>query len=564
MRRDVAVARLGHRGLQPQPAARRRSSPGSWRAICCPTPTQEQRLATGFNRNHMQSQEGGIVAEEYRTEYVVDRVNTLGRAFLGLSVECARCHDHKYDPISQKEFYRLFGFFNNVNEIGQIPYSGVPSPTVIVTTPMRTRSCAALARADARRSRPGCGPTRRAIDRRIRDAGSRTRPDGGARRRVAQPPGLVAHFPFDRAASGHRAAQGRSEARRQEPVKPKPRQVLARERASQRQGARPRRRQGPADEDGSRQVRRRAAARRRQLHRAPAKKVGVLRAQRAVLGQPAGSASTRPAPPGPLIDALRRRDERQSRLRGACCAPTARSAPACITSRPTTRSRSRRRRRSSSRAPGSHVALTYDGSSRAAGMRPVRRRRSGRRRASSSTTCGAASSTTAGKGQLGRRLPPLRIGRRGTRRSTPSPSTSCASSIASCRRSRWQALAGVGRSARRACCAIPGRDATADAAGRAARALPAPRRSRRTRTRCRALTAFAARRTTLLTSLVEVMTMRERAVPRPTFILARGAYDAPTERGRAGHAGGAGRVPEGPAGQPPRAGPLAARRRRIR
>ena len=56
----------------------------------------------------MQSQEGGIVSEEYRTEYVVDRVNTFGRAMLGLSVECARCHDHKYDPITQKEFYRLF------------------------------------------------------------------------------------------------------------------------------------------------------------------------------------------------------------------------------------------------------------------------------------------------------------------------------------------------------------------------------------------------------------------------------------------------------------------------
>ena len=57
-------------------------------------------------------------------------MNTFGRAFLGISVECARCHDHKYDPITQKEFYRLFSFFNSVNETGQIPYSGVPSPTV--------------------------------------------------------------------------------------------------------------------------------------------------------------------------------------------------------------------------------------------------------------------------------------------------------------------------------------------------------------------------------------------------------------------------------------------------
>ena len=76
----------------------------------------------------MQSQEGGIVAEEYRTEYVVDRVNTFGRAFLGLSVECARCHDHKYDPITQKEFYRLYGFFNNVNEDGPDSLFGRAEP----------------------------------------------------------------------------------------------------------------------------------------------------------------------------------------------------------------------------------------------------------------------------------------------------------------------------------------------------------------------------------------------------------------------------------------------------
>jgi hypothetical protein len=97
-----------------------------------PDPTDEQRLATAFNRHHMQSQEGGIVPEEYRSEYVVDRVNTFGRAFLGMSVECARCHDHKYDPVTQKEFYRLYSFYNSVNETGQIPYSGIPSPTLVV------------------------------------------------------------------------------------------------------------------------------------------------------------------------------------------------------------------------------------------------------------------------------------------------------------------------------------------------------------------------------------------------------------------------------------------------
>ncbi len=99
-----------------------------------PDPTEEQLLATGFNRNHLQSQEGGIVDEEYRVEYVADRTNTLGKAFLGLTLECARCHDHKYDPITQKEYYEMFAFFNNVNEVGQIPYMGEASPTLILTS----------------------------------------------------------------------------------------------------------------------------------------------------------------------------------------------------------------------------------------------------------------------------------------------------------------------------------------------------------------------------------------------------------------------------------------------
>jgi hypothetical protein len=98
-----------------------------------PNPTYDQILATGFNRNHPQSQEGGIIPEEYRVEYVADRTNTLGKAFLGLSTECARCHDHKYDPISQKEYFQLYAFFNNVNETGQVPYVGDASPTLILT-----------------------------------------------------------------------------------------------------------------------------------------------------------------------------------------------------------------------------------------------------------------------------------------------------------------------------------------------------------------------------------------------------------------------------------------------
>ncbi len=100
-----------------------------------PNATREQKLATCFLRNHPQTQEGGVVDEEYRTEYVIDRVGMFGKAFLGLTVECARCHDHKYDPIAQKEFYQLSAFFNNNNESGIIPYNGEASPTVIMPTP---------------------------------------------------------------------------------------------------------------------------------------------------------------------------------------------------------------------------------------------------------------------------------------------------------------------------------------------------------------------------------------------------------------------------------------------
>lgn len=100
-----------------------------------PNPTRDQLLATCFNRNHPQSQEGGVVDEEYRVEYVVDRTNTFGKALMGLTVECAQCHDHKYDPISQEEYYSLYAYFNNNNDAGIVPYNGEAAPTVMLPTP---------------------------------------------------------------------------------------------------------------------------------------------------------------------------------------------------------------------------------------------------------------------------------------------------------------------------------------------------------------------------------------------------------------------------------------------
>ena len=83
-----------------------------------PEPTLDQRIATGFNRNHMINHEGGAIPAEYHTEYVVDRVETVATVWMAMTMGCARCHDHKYDPIKQREFYEFFAFFNSVDERG--------------------------------------------------------------------------------------------------------------------------------------------------------------------------------------------------------------------------------------------------------------------------------------------------------------------------------------------------------------------------------------------------------------------------------------------------------------
>jgi hypothetical protein len=98
-----------------------------------PDPTKEMLIATAFNRVHQQNMEGGIIDEEFRTEYVIDRTNTAGVAFMGLTLGCARCHDHKFDPISHKNYYELFSFFNNIKEAGQISWDdAMPSPTILL------------------------------------------------------------------------------------------------------------------------------------------------------------------------------------------------------------------------------------------------------------------------------------------------------------------------------------------------------------------------------------------------------------------------------------------------
>jgi hypothetical protein len=99
-----------------------------------PNATREQRIATAFNRLHRQTNEGGSIDEEFRIEYVLDRVNTFGTAVLGLTLECARCHDHKYDPISQRDYFALSAFFNSIDESGLYSHftSATPTPTLLL------------------------------------------------------------------------------------------------------------------------------------------------------------------------------------------------------------------------------------------------------------------------------------------------------------------------------------------------------------------------------------------------------------------------------------------------
>ena len=93
-----------------------------------PDATLEQKIASGFNRNHMINFEGGAIPEEYQNAYIVDRVNTTATVWLGLTIGCAQCHDHKFDPITQSEFYQLYAFFHNVPESGLDGTKGNAAP----------------------------------------------------------------------------------------------------------------------------------------------------------------------------------------------------------------------------------------------------------------------------------------------------------------------------------------------------------------------------------------------------------------------------------------------------
>ena len=121
-----------------------------------PGATREQRLATGFHRNHPLNGEGGRIAEESRVDYVVDRVDTTATVWLGLTLACARCHDHKYDPFTARDYYRLYAFFNSIDESGAVDRGGNANPVMLLPSPAqearRGRLRAEIAALEARRA----------------------------------------------------------------------------------------------------------------------------------------------------------------------------------------------------------------------------------------------------------------------------------------------------------------------------------------------------------------------------------------------------------------------------
>ena len=165
-----------------------------------PDSTREQRLATAFNRLHRQTNEGGSVEEEFRVEYVADRVHTFGTTFLGLTTECARCHTHKFDPITHDEYYALFAFFDDIDESGLYSHftNATPTPTLLLDPPETTRRIAELETAIATAEASLDAVT--ADERAAFEAWFETR----SNRAVESPvvPGLVGAYPLDAIVGG--------------------------------------------------------------------------------------------------------------------------------------------------------------------------------------------------------------------------------------------------------------------------------------------------------------------------------------------------------------------------
>ncbi len=164
-----------------------------------PGATREQRLAPAFCRLHRMTNEGGSIPEEWRNEYVSDRIQTLATTFLGLTLECTRCHDHKFDPLTMRDYYSLGAFFNSIDEWGTYDSAAFrPTPTLALPTPDQERTLAALKKEVADREGRLQQVTKE------RETAFR---DWLAREHAGLDlPGLVGHYPLDRFEPNHTLA----------------------------------------------------------------------------------------------------------------------------------------------------------------------------------------------------------------------------------------------------------------------------------------------------------------------------------------------------------------------
>lgn len=174
-----------------------------------PNPSLQQRIATAFNRNHMVTNETGVIEEESRVGYVVDRVDTTATVWLGLTMGCARCHDHKYDPISQRDYYRLFAAFNNLQEAGIVKETAPLSPAPNLSLPTADQEQRLVRLSEQRQQ---CEAKLKSHKPAILKAMAKWKETALAVLPVAPTTGSLVHFDFDRDDFNHgpRAVESRT------------------------------------------------------------------------------------------------------------------------------------------------------------------------------------------------------------------------------------------------------------------------------------------------------------------------------------------------------------------
>ena len=161
-----------------------------------PESTVDQKIASGFNRNHATTDEGGAIAEEFRVEYVVDRVKTTANVWMGLTMECAQCHSHMYDPISQEEYYSFYAFYNNNADPGMQTRRGNQAPVVNVESSDQKKKKAELEKKNGEISKKQ--DARRKVAQKSFDEWTEEQfLNAGEKKTPIGPSGLVSHLPLD-------------------------------------------------------------------------------------------------------------------------------------------------------------------------------------------------------------------------------------------------------------------------------------------------------------------------------------------------------------------------------